>query len=748
MRKLAIFSFSFAIASALYVYLLPSVPALCVGAMVLLAGVVFCFFQTDVARRARIVSFGLVLGILWTWGYEQLKIEPVRSFCGEKRQIEVEICEEPEPVQYGCRVVAKLDSGKILLYLDAPVDAVSLGDRLRLCADVRDISRGSGDEESLYYQSKDIYLLGFQNGKLEVAHPSRMPLRYWPKLATIAMRDKVTELFQENAEGFARALLTGDRSGLSYEVRNALSVTGISHVVAVSGMHISLLCGMVLTLCFRRRRLAAVISILVMLFFDAMLGFAPSVTRAVIMNSVLLLAPFFNRENDVPTSLGFALLVILVYHPWSIANLSLQLSFGAVAGILLFTARLEKWLQRRLRMDALQEKHRLLSAFGKSILLIFATTLGASVFTVPLTAAAFGMVSVISPFTNLLTLTLLSGCFSLGCFAVLCGFIWLPLGKGMAWLLSWLIRGVLSIVAMLAKIPYAAVYTDSIYVVAWLVTVYLMLAVFLLQKKKRLAQFCMLTLFTFLCALFFSGLSDGAEISVTALDVGQGQCILLRSGGMTALVDCGGTRGDENGEVVARRLLMSGESCVDVLILTHFDSDHVCGAEQLMSRIEVARLVIPDIGDDTGNRERVLDAARRNDVPVLFVTEDIDLRFSGGRLCLFAPVSVGDDNAGLSALMSVGEYDILVTGDMDSADERRLLATHDLPLVEVLIAGHHGSKYSTCAELLDIVQPQIVLISVGKNSYGHPAQEMLDRVSDVGAQVYRTDLDGDITITR
>ena len=141
--------------------------------------------------------------------------------------------------------------------------------------------------------------------------------------------------------------------------------------------------------------------------------------------------------------------------------------------------------------------------------------------------------------------------------------------------------------------------------------------------------------------------------------------------------------------------------------------------------------------------------AERCGTEIVFVTEDLTLDFSGGSLRLFAPVLPGSRNCGLAALMSAGEYDILIPGDMPATAERVLADTHSLPQVEVLVVGHHGAASSTAPELLQAVSPEIAVISVGAdNSYGHPAQAVLDRLTEAGAAVYRTDQAGDITITR
>ena len=230
--------------------------------------------------------------------------------------------------------------------------------------------------------------------------------------------------------------------------------------------------------------------------------------------------------------------------------------------------------------------------------------------------------------------------------------------------------------------------------------------------------------------------------------MGQGQCIIAQCSGQTVLIDCGGDDGDANGEAVARKLLMSGETRVDALILTHFDEDHMCGMAQLMRRLDVAAIYVPDIQQGEENRAIALKLAEDEGAEIHFVTLESALAFGTGEITLYPPTSYRAENASLSALLSFEEYDILITGDMTSQEERQLLRKYDFPDVEVLFAGHHGSKHSTSEELLEEILPETVIICVGKNSYGHPTQEVLDRIAHIGAQVYRTDLHGDITITR
>lgn len=749
MRRLAIFAFSFAAAAAAYVWLLPTLYALIAAGVLLVGMLVLLAFRTDNAKRVRIFALGAAVGLLWSWGYEALKIAPMRDLCGDNRSVTAQICSVPVKTDFGCHAIVRVNGGRMILYLNCPPEEVALGDSVTVVANVIDVSRGSGDENNLYYQSNDVSLLGLQRGALMVETAEKTPLSCYPVLLAAKLKERIDLVFPADSAGFAKAILTGDRSGLSYQTRNELSVTGIAHIVAVSGMHVSLLIGILMAFCMQRRKLATIISIPVMFFFAAMLGFGPSVTRAVIMNSVLLIAPLVHRENDAPTSLGLALLVLLAVNPWAIANVSLQLSFACMTGIYLLAPRIYNRLMKLVNEDALRGKHGIIYRAYCSLAVSLATSISVTVFTTPLVASIFGSVSLIAPLTNLLNVTVLSAVFSLSFFAALAGFLYAPLGAAIAWLTAWLIRWVLWLTGLLAKIPYAAVYTDSSYIVAWLLAAYLMIFVFFLCKKERYKVRLLLgaLLVTLIGAVFFS-MHSASGITLQVFDVGQGQCIFLQNDKNAVMIDCGGDEEEYDGEQVARALLTRGFTGVDALILTHYDTDHVCGAMQFLSRVCVKQLLLPDLPDASGNRELLLRYAKQAEIPVRFITQDVVLNFGSGRLYLFAPENPNARNASLSALMSDEEYDILITGDMSADDERILLATKELPDLEVLIAGHHGAKSSTCAELLQRTLPETVIISVGKNAYGHPAQEVLDRIAAIGAAVYRTDLDGTITLTR
>ena len=211
-----------------------------------------------------------------------------------------------------------------------------------------------------------------------------------------------------------------------------------------------------------------------------------------------------------------------------------------------------------------------------------------------------------------------------------------------------------------------------------------------------------------------------------------------------SVIDCGGQE-DASGETAARFLLARGVTQVDRLILTHFDADHCNGVRQLLRRVRVKTLYVPDVSPENNLRTKILFAAAQAGAEIRFVTNDLTLP-DGMRM--FAPTgSAEESNTGLCVLAAGEKYDILVTGDLSEQAEYRLLSTYALPRAAVLVAGHHGAATSTSEALLRAIRPEAVLISVGAdNRFGHPADETLRRIEKAGAAVFRTDLSGTITI--
>ena len=204
--------------------------------------------------------------------------------------------------------------------------------------------------------------------------------------------------------------------------------------------------------------------------------------------------------------------------------------------------------------------------------------------------------------------------------------------------------------------------------------------------------------------------------------------------------DCGGS---EAGDLLADYILSAGGKRLDLLVLTHFDRDHINGVEQLLERMEVSAVALSPVRSD----QQLLNLLESNGCEVILIDEDFEVEFGQACLRVMPPVSTQDDNAaGLSVLCSWQERHILVTGDLAQEQELLLMERENLPNLDILIVGHHGSASSTSAKLLAYLDPECAIISVGENQYRMPSAQVLDRLDAYRCIIYRTDRNGTVTI--
>ena len=686
-------------------------------------------------QKAALVALGISVGIFWFSRFEMKTLQPVSELDGVTQEAVIRCTGFPEKTDYGYRVDGLLEIEEkryqVLCYLDCGED-LSPGMLISGPFRFRYTAPGS-TEESTYYQGEGIFLLAYQEDTLTVIQ-GETSWQDYPAIFRQKVLGILKETLPEDAAVFAKALLLGETSGLDYRTKTDFTVSGIRHIIAVSGLHVSILFSLVNLVSLRKRLLAVIIGFPVLVLFAAITGFTPSVCRACIMSGLMLLASLLDREYDGPTSLSFAALVLLLVNPLVVTSVSYQLSFASVAGIFLFSPGIRKWL---LSVIGLKVGKKLCQYIAASV----SVTLGATVLTLPFCAWYFGAVSLAAVVTNLLVLWAVSMIFyGLIALCVLHSF-WSTGAMLLGRCLSVLIRYVLLTAKIIADFPLAAVYTCSLYITGWLIFSYLLLAVFLLSKNKKPITFCccmILGLCISLLASWVEPLMD--DVRFTVLDVGQGQCLLLQSEGKAYMVDCGGSSDAQAADAAAEKLLSQGVSRLDALILTHCDRDHAGGVENLLSRIDTDLLVLPARGAEiSAKAERIL-----------YAREDILLVCADTKIRIFSSlISANDNESSLCILFDSANCDILITGDRSGFGERMLLRDAEIQDVDVLVAGHHGSKNATCEELLAAVRPEIVCISAGRNNpFGHPAKELLQRLEEFGCAVYRTDLHGDILIRR
>lgn len=753
MRVLATIGFSFS-AGVFLAALLPwnGWQLYAAGGVLLLAlAWLFAARKQKYFRRGLLILLPLAVSLAYFAGYDHLVRQPIEDRCGAASDFTATVCDWPQATERGARVTVELEGyhrARAVLYGEAELLAARPGDTVTGTAQWQSAAHFDSDDVT-HFNARGVYALLYGREDVRLSAGDGDALRWLPQRAGKAFREKVAAIWDDpRVSGFLTAELTGDKSAMDDGDYLAMQETGLAHLFAVSGLHCAFLVTLLALLISRRQRLLCAVTIPLLLFYMVMVGMSPSVVRACIMQIFLLIAPLFRRGSDPLTSLAAALLVILLCNPFAAASVSLQLSFSATLGMVLLSPRLYKLLT-----GWYKGKCRPLRTALCFVAANLSATLSAVVFTAPLTAWYFRIFVLVAPLSSLLAVPAAGWSFMAAFVTVLLGFVWLPLASLLGWI-SWaLVRYILWIANGMMSWRYHAVYFTNPYLIYWLLFLY---AAFIgcaatPDGKRKYLLASALSVLTLTAAIWVNRQDyQYGVLTALTLDVGQGESVILTSGGETALVDCGSSNSYKDpGGLAADTLHSMGVRELSAVVVTHYHADHTNGLYEVLRRIPVQTIYLPDIEDEYGVRERLVSLAEEKGAQVTYVTKETADTLGDTVLTIYPPVQSGGDlnELGLTALASAGDFDLLITGDMSGSTEKKLVETYALPDIEVLVVSHHGSRYSSNIRFLKSVTPEAAVISVGDNNYGHPSEETLQRLLAVGADIWRTDQQGTIRIT-
>lgn len=753
MRVLATIGFSFS-AGVFLAALLPwnGWQLYAAGGVLLLAlAWLFAARKQKYFRRGLLLLLPLAVSLAYFAGYDHLVRQPIEDRCGAASDFAATVCDWPQATERGARVTVELEGyhrARAVLYGEAELLAARPGDTVTGTAQWQSAAHFDSDDVT-HFNARGVYALLYGREDVRLSAGDGDALRWLPQRAGKAFREKVAAIWDDpRVSGFLTAELTGDKSAMDDGDYLAMQETGLAHLFAVSGLHCAFLVTLLALLISRRQRLLCAVTIPLLLFYMVMVGMSPSVVRACIMQIFLLIAPLFRRGSDPLTSLAAALLVILLCNPFAAASVSLQLSFSATLGMVLLSPRLYKLLT-----GWYKGKCRPLRTALCFVAANLSATLSAVVFTAPLTAWYFRIFVLVAPLSSLLAVPAAGWSFMAAFVTVLLGFVWLPLASLLGWI-SWaLVRYILWIANGMMSWRYHAVYFTNPYLIYWLLFLY---AAFIgcaatPDGKRKYLLASALSVLTLTAAIWVNRQDyQYGVLTALTLDVGQGESVILTSGGETALVDCGSSNSYKDpGGLAADTLHSMGVRELSAVVVTHYHADHTNGLYEVLRRIPVQTIYLPDIEDEYGVRERLVSLAEEKGAQVTYVTKETADTLGDTVLTIYPPVQSGGDlnELGLTALASAGDFDLLITGDMSGSTEKKLVETYALPNIEVLVVSHHGSRYSSNIRFLKAVTPEAAVISVGDNNYGHPSEETLQRLLAVGADIWRTDQQGTIRIT-
>ncbi len=721
-------------------------------AVILLAALLF---RGNMRTRLIIVAAAMAAGFGHYWLHSAQTVDKCEAYADKELTTTARLTDYPD-VRDRCVLLNVKITGEelpnvsalIIDYSDEEPDFAP-GDEIRVKLKLRSVSERFGEETDSNI-SKGVYLSGYTSEKIEKTGRWAGLFLYLPKIIGKALHNEIGRLFPEDTAPFMKALLAGYKDDYyqNDKLYASMNVAGLAHVVAVSGMHVAFLVGVLQSVLGKNRR-SSLICITLVWLFVIMVGSPLSAVRAGIMISLPMLAPVFGRVNDRSTTLSFALAVILLSNPFSAGSVALQLSFGSVAGMFLFSQPIYEFLSSRLREPKLLERPL------RYIIATLSSSLAVTVFTCPLLALHFGYVTLLAPIMNILCLWAISFLFVGGFALCIVGIVLPAPAMWLANILSYLVRYIACVVEYSAKLPITALYMENKYAPWWLISSYaLFIAYFIIRRHKKLSVLIPSALcIVLLCGVFWLTDRDmrAEPGTISVMNVGNGQCIAITVGENTVVIDCGSYGVTQNaGSMLSAYLRANGRYDIDYLMLTHLHTDHATGVERLLNLMNVRTIIMPDNAADTsgdGMLERISAAAKENGTNIVYITQDTDFTAGSIRLSVYESSDLGArDESGIMSTVSIGDYDMLVTGDVEKVVERELVREHDLSGTELLIVPHHGSKYSTSDELLTALRPETAVISTGYNKYGHPTQETLDTLEKYNVNVLRTDKLGRIEL--
>ncbi len=582
----------------------------------------------------------------------------------------------------------------------------------------------------------------------------------------------IARILPEPQAALLTGILLGVETGIPRDLLDDFAATGTTHIIAISGFNITIISGIffgIVQRLFGPKRAFWVAAAGVALY-TILVGASAAVVRAAAMGILYLIAMRLGRATYAPASLAGAALFMTLLNPHTLWDVGFQLSFAATIGLVLYTDPLERAFRRALaRVTSAERAEKIIGLISEALLV----TMAAQITTQPIILSIFGRLSLVTLLTNFLILPVQSYLMIAGAIALLLGLAFQPLGQVVGWVAWVFLTYTIEAVRLTARVPLASV---PVRMESWMVWGYYALLFgltwWLKQARERRREIwgrVALALHTrvqtkvivgiaatLLILAFFAwrGLPDG-KLHVVFLDVGQGDAIFIQTpSGKQVLID-GGPSETQVLSQLGRRMPFWDRS-INLVVLTHPESDHVTGLIAVLERYRVDMIVFREMALDSATYERWLEVIEAEGAVVYTGEVGLQLTLDQGlEMAVLHPgAELADDanNNSVVTRLTYGQVSLLLTGDIEAEVEGRLVgARRDAPLREsplrstVLKAAHHGSCSSTTQAFLDAVNPQVVVISVGAdNRFGHPCDEVLERLGDL--PVYRTDEQGAIEI--
>lgn len=662
------------------------------------------------------------------------------------------VCSQIKETDYKYSVNIKLENKlKLTVYIDKKenVSKLEYGNKISVTGTYKKPTEKrnyKGYDYMKYLKTKKICGSLMVDGEVKLVKTKKInPIFTIINKLSLIFKQNLKKLLPEQEAELEQGILLGDTSDIESDIKDDFRECNLSHMLAVSGAHLSYLVLGINTVLSKKAfgiRRRKILSIIFILIFMVIVNMSPSVVRAGISTIIAIFATLIYRKQDTYTTISIALLLTLLNNPFAIFDVGLQLSYLATLSIIIFYS---KFTQK-------QFNNKVKKYLYESAML----TLSANILILPITIYEFNTIPINSIISNLLAGPLLGICIILGMFTVIISTVCFPVSKLIAFPLQIILKILIKIIELISKIPFGN-YTVK---TPWFIVVFLTYAIIaaLIHNKKGITKILtMVTLIIFIVMQVCAFINIDGKLKIYFIDVGQGDSMLVKTvKGKNILIDGGGSKDpdyDIGEKILVTYLLDRRIKTLDYVIISHFDEDHATGVAQILGKIDVSSIILTRQLEENDIYRHILSIAKEKKIKLIYVKEGDVLKIGGIKISIIHPenklmINNPMNNNSIVCKVEYNSFSMLLTGDIEMEAEELILRKNINLKADVLKVAHHGSKTSTTGEFLKAINPKVALIGVGKNNnFGHPSNEVIQRLKENGTRIYRTDENGEISIT-
>ena len=555
------------------------------------------------------------------------------------------------------------------------------------------------------------------------------------------VRNKIIEtankILPNYTQGLLVGILIGEKTKIPENIIENFSISSLSHILATSGTHISyIILGITYLLLKSKipKRTSYFLINLILIFFMFIVGFTASVVRASIMGILLISGKIVHRKPDVLTSMAISLIITLSYNPFSIQDIGLELSYLGTLGIVILNRPIKNYIINKL------------PKIPKQIIEIVSVTVSAQILIIPILILKFNTVSLTFILSNIIAIPITGIIILYGYINIFVGIFAIKVANKMSIILNILLKIIISISNIISKLPFSKILIPTPNII-YILLYYLIILNF--QKEKYL-KILLITLILILSInVIYSIFPQQLEIHI--VDVGQGDCqLIITPRGKVMIID-----GGEKENVLLEYLLDKQIMKIDYMMISHFDSDHCYNLIEILENLKINNLIVSRQIEETELFNRIIKICQQNGTNVIIVEagKEINIDKEIKLKILWPTRDINEinsiNNNSIVARMEYNQFSMLFTGDIEETVENRLIEIYSKELLNttVLKVAHHGSETSSNEGIIKLIAPKISVIGVGKdNKFGHPNKEVIRRIEEQNSQLFRTDLNGEITI--